>query len=339
MLNEKFPLITLEGSPKEIGYQHGNLLKERIKKTIKFYHSASGMDEKFLLKVAAHYKERIAKFYPIYSDEIEEIAKGAEVNPLWIYIINARTELMSLIGDGCTSAYFSRTRILGQNWDWAAQLEDLAVILKIKRNDSHEIIQMTEPGMIGKIGFNNKGLGTCLNFLRINKKLTGVPVHVILRLILDSSSIKDAMTKIENHEIGTASNVLMADDNGNFKSLEFARDHFYVLEDKNDIFIHTNHYLGNEALNTDRSQLASSYARYERATKISKEITDFSINDMKKIFLDKENEELPICRKYVQDENMMLGGTVCSIIMDLPKRELHITKGNPNNHDFEQIKL
>jgi len=48
--------------------------------------------------------------------------------------------------------------------------------MRIKRNDRQEILQMTEPGIIGKIGFNNNGVGACLNFLDVKSDLDSVTV-------------------------------------------------------------------------------------------------------------------------------------------------------------------
>ena len=117
MIEEKFPTINLEGNAKEIGFQHGLLLKERINDLIDFYHKSSNLPENLILNLAKNYKAKIEEFHPPYNEEIDEIARGAEVNPLWIHVINARTEIMSFLNDGCTSNFFSKTGILAQNWD------------------------------------------------------------------------------------------------------------------------------------------------------------------------------------------------------------------------------
>ena len=76
----------------------------------------------------------------------------------------------------CTTLAFKNQRILGQNWDWESDIEELAVILDIETEDGHRILTMTEPGMIGKIGMNNHGVGVGLNFMTIdNYQPYGVP--------------------------------------------------------------------------------------------------------------------------------------------------------------------
>ena len=65
---------------------------------------------------------------------------------------------------------------------------------------------ITEPGIIGKIGLNSSGLGVCLNILRINKRLDGVPVHIVLRAVLDATNINDALDRAKASGQGKASN-------------------------------------------------------------------------------------------------------------------------------------
>ncbi|MHA2183730.1 MAG: C45 family autoproteolytic acyltransferase/hydrolase, partial [Promethearchaeota archaeon] len=172
-MEEKFPILDVTGSSEEIGTQHGKLLKNRINQAIEFYTDVSkNLDEdgresnrKYILNSAKNFKNKIRAYNSDYSIEIESIAEAADVDPLWIYAINSRSEIMSNMDDGsteCTALYFNNPPVLGQNWDWAADFEDLALIMRLTKPDGHKILQVTEPGMLGKIGFNNSGIGVCL---------------------------------------------------------------------------------------------------------------------------------------------------------------------------------
>ena len=332
-----FPLLELSGTPKEIGLAHGKALQERIKKTIAFYKTIFKKEDTLILQQAAHFQKVITKTFPQYAEEIEAIAEGAELDPLWIYALNARTEILSFGTQECTVAYFKEGAILGENWDWAETLESLAVLLKITRPDGHTILMMTEPGIIGKIGLNSAGLGVTLNLLEYPAKLDGVPIHVMLRAILDSSSLAEAQSVILRAPSGKASNVLLGDAEGNSLDVEFAGKDVYRLNPPDPLFVHTNHYLGPSF--PKKENLASSYVRYERAAELSKELAGKTVAEMKQLLLDQENKELPICRPYLPSRYTSSVGTICSIVMDLPKREMHITKGSPLKHKFEKIGL
>ena len=85
-------------------------------------------------------------------------------------------------------------------------------------------------------------------------------------------------------------------------------------------------------------KLASSFARYDQGIILLDQI-DPSIEGAKRILLDRSNDELPICRTFKIDETIGNSGTICSIVMDLNKLEMIITKGNPFDNDFEIVKL
>lgn len=343
---DKFPVIDISGNNYELGFQHGELLANRIKKSIEFYIDVTEtLDEKArkenaekVLALGRRFKEIITNFNRDYSVEIEAIAEGAKVDPLWIYAINARTEIMTTLKvndvSECTALYYRQNKLLGQNWDWASEFENLAVLMKMNFPNGHQILQMTEPGIIGKIGLNNKGLGVGLNFLTLKQVLFGVPVHIILRTVLDSDSIEEAMNKISGHEYGKASNIILADNQGNYEDIEFAGDNIHKLNNENDILLHTNHYLGNAKLNEIPDDLRSSLARYSMASSLIQESQDQSIQGMKAILKDQSNSELPICRNYAKGSIMREVGTVCSVIMDLRKSQLHVTRGHPLHNDY-----
>ena len=347
---EKFPVIDVTGSPEEIGTQHGKLLKNRINQTIEFYSDVTKkLDEegrernrKYILNSARNFKKIIHAYNSEYSVEIEAIAEAADVDPLWIYAINSRSEIMSNMENGtteCTALYFKNPRVLGQNWDWAADFEELAFVMRLTKPDGHKIIQVTEPGMIGKIGFNNSGLGVCLNFLRIEEELDGLPIHIILRALLDSKSIEEAKDLAKNVGKGQSGNILMGDKNGKYQDIEFGGNEVYILDSENNHFIHTNHFLMNEKLNSKPELLLSSFNRYEIASILAKNHQTPSLELMKSILLDNSDSELPICRKYIPGTRMEKVGTVCTILMDLNQEVMHITKGSPLVNPFAKISL
>jgi isopenicillin-N N-acyltransferase-like protein len=336
-IGKKFPIIDLKGDSTEIGLQHGRILRRRIRETINWYRKIILREESEILSLATHFKSKISQFDPNYCDEIEGIAAGAEVDPLWIYALNSRSEMMNTFTNECTAIYFKDTALLGQNWDWAKELEKLALILRIKSEDKPEILMMSEPGIIGKIGLNSKGVGVCLNFLDSGQVCKGVPVHILLRAILDSPTIEEAIKRINLFKRGKSANILIGDAQGGYKDLEFANHQIYEPKSDSKVFLHTNHYLINEELNVDLEILANSFARYERALQMVQPFEDNSLEGMKRILLDQTGGDMPICRPYVPNPNIGNAGTVCSIIMDLKDLKMHITLGNPIKNPFTTI--
>ncbi|PWI46652.1 hypothetical protein CEE45_15770 [Candidatus Heimdallarchaeota archaeon B3_Heim] len=339
MSSAKFPVIKLKGSPEDIGFKHGDILKDRIHSTVDWYKKTIGRDENQLLKISSNFKSVINHFNPSYVTEIDAIAAGADINPAWIYMLNARSEIMNIFQNECTAVFFKASAILGQNWDWAQNLENLAVIMRMEIEDRPDILMMTEPGIIGKIGFNSDGVGVCLNFLDSGRPTQGVPIHLILRKVLESSTIDKAVKSIDPFMAGKSANILIGDSKGKFIDIEFANDKIYRPLADNDIFLHTNHYLENDELNHDKEKLASSFNRYRTGMRLIQNRHLQSVDDMKQVLLDRSEEDLPICRHYVENPDIGTVGTICTVIMDLRRLRMHITRGNPIATPFSVINL
>lgn len=329
-----FPEVTISGNAEERGYQYGRLLAESIARTIDFYARIFRKSQWEIYLRASYFKKVIQDYHREYAVEIESIAEGASINPLWIYALNSRTEILSLQASECTAVYFPHTGILGQNWDWGKTLEDLAVLLKIERPDGHRIQMLTEPGMIGKIGMNSHGMGVCLNILRAFSKLDGLPVHILLRSILDSKTLDEARGKVQAANGGKASNILVGDQQGKCFDMEFAEDESFLIYPENHCLIHTNHYIARQ-INPDRGRFRSSYARMHTALEKVSKCIDYSSDEMKHILLDRSQAEFPIHRTYIPHPEMEEMGTVATVIMQLKQRKMHIKKGNSADVNFK----
>ena len=335
--------ITLSGSPAEIGFQHGTALSEQIKHNISFYKplfldNLGG--EARVLELAGYLKDQIAAFNPAYITEIDHIARGAQLSePLWLYALNARTELtLTKDPQECTAVVFPRSNIIGQTWDWSGHLEDQFVIMEIHFPSGHKILQLTEAGIIGKIGLNNRGLGQTLNILwSIDHVLLGVPIHIVLRAILESPTLDDAKKAVERSNGGKASNIITTYA-GRAIDAEFCGDETIIHEIAGEGYAHTNHYLhSSRPIPIDETDLLNSLTRYHTALEKINEVTDFSTADMIAILSDRSAGENSILAKYQPATLMKMGfiGTLATIVMDLKTRTMLVRKGNPASARFD----
>lgn len=335
----QFPIINISGEPFERGRQHGEQLRVEIDKTIQFYRSIFKLTDSEIFQHADFFQQKIEAFNPDYNEEIKGIAHGAGVDSLWISALNARTEILSRNANAsneCTAVYFPEPSILGQNWDWGKALEPLTVLMNIEQADGHNILMLTEPGIIGKIGMNNCGLGVCLNILTLGQPLDGLPVHVILRAILDCKSLDQVESLLAGHGGGKASNIIVADANSNGFDVEFCGQDSYRLEAVTDYLLHTNHYLGKPVNSEYNPDFFSSYARFNKATEILADNSERSVESMSQLLSDNSNRSLPIYRQYQPDESVHELGTIFTVVMELAKQKMHVRKGNgPDARFFE----
>jgi isopenicillin-N N-acyltransferase-like protein len=338
-MDQYFPVIKIRGTAEERGRQQGSLLKDRIHKTIEFYQRQFLIPESDIMRISGQFRESTRAFRADLFLEIETLAKAAEVDPLWIYALNGRTELLNLNPMECTTLAFKKEWLMGQNWDWDMEMEELAVILDIETETGHRIITMTEPGMIGKIGMNNHGVGVCLNFMSIeNYEPEGIPLHVLLRAVLESESLSEARSVITSNLTGKVCNLLISDSNGHVEDFEIGGNEFFSLP-VSDRFVHTNHFL--TKVDYDLKLFPNSTGRFKRATELITAVREPSIDSIKMILKDRGDENAPICRKkfshpWLTDDTSI---TVSTIIMDLKELQLHITRGNPFDNSFSVFSL
>jgi isopenicillin-N N-acyltransferase-like protein len=206
----RFREVSLAGNSMERGSAHGEQLRDEIGETLDYYRRLFGLGDAELQQQAREFAGIIEAFNPDYAEEIEAIARAADTQPLYIHALNSRSEIFNNLDVAeCTAVMNCADALLAQNWDWSETLESLVVLMSMEGEGGHRIVTLTEPGIIGKIGMNNAGLGVCLNILKTDSKLRGLPVHVLLRAVLDCRSMAEARDLLDSNRVGKASHVLI----------------------------------------------------------------------------------------------------------------------------------
>jgi len=232
-------MFFFEGSNTEIGIQHGETLRDDIADTKEWYLDQWWQDtEENITTQVMGFRQAIKKHAPHLAEEIEGIAQGSNQPVDMIYAINSRTELRPRAGIlECTSVGihkgFSGTGgvLLAQNWDWWNTFRGKTHLVRIHPDNAPRMATVIEPGMLSKFGMNEAGVGVCLNFLdteQVNPH--GLPVHILLRLILESDSLDAAYHHVLKPLPRAASaNYLIADAKDHIATFEATPDHIFTL--------------------------------------------------------------------------------------------------------------
>lgn len=321
--------LTLKGSPSERGLAHGVQLKREIHQALAYYQSRFLSDADQLREHVQTLMQKVEAFRPEYIEEMDAIAQGAELDPFWIYCLNARSELMSSPKE-CSTLAFPEQAIMGQNWDWAQALTGLLAVADVQLENGHRFLSMIEPGMLGKLGMNSAGLGVCLNILPANSKLTGLPVHILLRALLEYRSLSEAEAIIRQHGGGQASHILVGSADHGCLGVELSdQPHFLPV---NDIYLHTNHYLVKGQARSPETGPCSE-TRYSRMQNLLEKNNEKSVRNMMQI-LDNTEEPHAILRK--DDFSSLIGScsTLVSLVMNLKQKTLWLREGAKPNKAF-----
>ncbi|ESK89404.1 putative acyl-CoA:6-aminopenicillanic-acid-acyltransferase [Moniliophthora roreri MCA 2997] len=305
------PRIELSGNPREIGLEHGRKMSSQIRNQIQVYDAmfrrTSSLDWHAVRTISVEYERTIAKLTPDIYTEMKGIAEGAELDILDIVALNARSEIaLGLFSDGCTSLGWKLSTediILAQNWDWTPRVKDNLAMVSIEQPDRPKIYMITEAGIVGKIGFNSAGLGVCLNAIRAHPTdPCKLPIHIALRVCLESASIQKALDKLESlGGVASAQHILIADSTGPLALELSPLGSTYIPPNTSGFVTHTNHFLSNHRVNEPPWVGVGSHERFSRINELMDEIVNdnpASISGAllrERIFSDTFNAPASIC--------------------------------------------
>lgn len=363
-----FPVIEIAGSPFERGRQHGERARSRVERSLANYRALfehSGLAWNEVQAIAARYARPIRELDAGLYEEIEGIASGAGRSTAELLALNARTEILppsfpekaspewiaAMKGGAdpgeCTAIAVQPSRsatggaLLAQNWDWLGSQRESLVLLRAEKQG---YVTLTEAGMLAKIGLNRHGLGVCLNILRSNAdgSSTGVPVHVVLRKLLDCTSVAEAEALARRLRHASSSNILCADAAGGAASLELSPAGAGIVRGEDGTLCHTNHFL-------DPAQLAgavtpppsfSTESRLACARRHAASHPRLGLDELQRLLRDESDGLLSICRKpdptlpwYARVES------VASVIMELSRGVMHVAPDVPSRCEYQATAL
>jgi isopenicillin-N N-acyltransferase-like protein len=346
--------VKISGTAFERGCQLGTLCREEVENTLESYGRVfkryGNLDKSDILKLATPFIDIIAKYDPELIEEISGIAKAMEHPIEELVAINARTELMfqNAIKE-CTSIAVlpditSGDKIfIGQNWDWIEMLRGSLILLEVEQPDRPTILMLAEAGIIGKIGMNSSGIGVCLNVLIADGAKRGVPIHVILRGILNSETLGEAIGSVLRAGSGGCSHFLIGSTDGEAIGIEVAFHDAEVIYPAEGIFTHANHFLSKSPERKDQGRVRypDSLIRDYRALRaLRAKKKKLSLEDLKSVLCDHFNYPHSICRhpapKTDELEEIV---SLASVIMDLKSRTLHLAEGPPCKHPYLPFSL
>lgn len=304
---------------------------------------------------ASLYIETLERTCPQYLDEMRGVAEGAGVDLLDILALNVRTEIVFGLFvdkpppptalDGCTSVAIgagSGSSLLAQNWDWMAEQVPNLLVCYVSQPgvDVPDFAMVTEGGVIGKIGFNDRGVGVCLNAIRargVDK--SRFPVHLGLRRALESTSRAEAVARLNASGIAGSAHILVADADG-ATGLECTSKGIKEMEmDGKGRVVHSNHLLLEHPDVDEPPWLRDSPVRVDRMHQLLDQALssgeDLNAQGLFETFKDQDGYPCSINRAQIGESS---NTTVFNIVMELSKKRADVKFGRPTE-DGESVQL
>ena len=196
-----YPVLHLKGSPREMGFQHGALLKEHVRENMHNLLDVKGDATlvelgpiKVTPKAAIEAIIEIQKpFIPKrYFEEMEGLAAGADVSIRDARITNFIPELFhcsgfALMNSATKNGKLLHGRVLDYAVDWG--LQDHAVIIVAEPEGRIPFVNVSYAGFVGSVtGMNEEHVSIGEMGGRGLGHWQGVPMSLLVREVLETGS-------------------------------------------------------------------------------------------------------------------------------------------------------
>ncbi|MEB4615863.1 C45 family peptidase [Leucobacter sp. M11] len=358
-----YPSIRISGTAYERGFAYGTAAKDRIAKTVSSYRAVyaayAGLDWAAARDVASGFTPAIEAFEPRYLAELSGLAAGSGFALDEILAINCRTEIMfsglakQMLAGECSAfaALPERTRsggtLIGQNWDWLPFSTETVVVLEVEQADRPNFVTVVEAGLLAKFGMNSAGLGLATNALVSDRDdgQPGVPYHLLLRGVLDCSTLAEAMNLLSSHRRASSANYLIASADGFAVDMECLPGRGATaapLTPSGGYLAHTNHLLSPSLRDRDvllpvQTDTLIRLQSIERDLRIT---TGVSVESLTGALRSHADYPSSVCTHVTEgSEKPMNSMTVASGIMDLSNRRMWLADGQPCLHEHRELDL
>jgi isopenicillin-N N-acyltransferase-like protein len=361
--------VRVEGTSYQRGRQYGQQAAARVHQSVQAYQQVfahfAGWDWATVRREAARFEVPIGAFRPAYLEEMRGIAGGAGLDLADVLAINVRTEVMysakarlaplayKTFPSECTA--FARVpapgqpgaALIGQNWDWLLHSAQTLVVLEVRQDDGPDFVTVVEAGLLAKTGMNAAGLGLVTNALVTDADLgePGLPYHVLLRALLDCSTVAEALRVLAAGPRSSSANYLITHASGAAVNVEAAPGDFtrlYPLFPEDGVLRHTNHFLAPDIGPGPVTDLAlwAMRSTLVRLQRLRAATTASSLDDFGTVLADHADYPYSICAHPDPAEHPCeQGATIASVLMDLTAREIWLAAGNPCQTPYEQLKI
>lgn len=348
------------GTPRAMGRQLGEAAREEvrgfcaaarplIRKTVRI--SDRGIDR--IVGESLDYAERYA---PEQIDELRGVAEATQLTLADLLLIQVRNQMQPEPDAGCTSFALSEAAVRGlggasrgglvaQNWDSDPALQPYTIVLTRRPIGKPAHMNITQAGLIAYIGFNDAGIGVCLNTLPAPARPVGVPHYCTVRKIYEARSLDEAAESVRSAHRAIPANIMMVTPDGP-ADLEVTVDNVHVLRGNSaGQLTHTNHCRHAELcpINHQFPELIQSHARLSRIDALL--AAGVPANGTKGLELvqswlrDHNDHPQSICRHANDHPAHGFWETVFSTVIEPAEGRMHLSRGTPCDHAYETYAL
>jgi isopenicillin-N N-acyltransferase-like protein len=346
-------IITLEGTPAEMGARHGELLAEgaramcesRIELSLK---ASGGMSRAEVLALAGQSLPVFADYAPDTYAEFCGIAEGAGVTREELFIGNGYTDFVDLVrrqrpGPSECTHFAVRAQAcgdgklrVGQTWDMAASAYPHVVAFRRLPKGAPATLTVTTAGCLALIGLNEHGIAVGNTNLTPHDAQTGVMYLAMLHTALAQSSFDAAVRAFCDAPRMSGHYYYVAAPADNLAAVETtALRHVFLNPDARGLLAHANHYVAPELVAYVEADTLSKNTR-GREARMWELLRATPSHDTDSLWRILQDHEAPLCRHEDADNPAR---TCAAAVMTPADRSIRMAKGYPCEAQYVEATL
>lgn len=339
--------VEARGSAVEIGQAQGESLRDPICEIVDRLSvevtDVQGIGIQDVLHRLAPYVVHMERELPQLAQEVHGVSQGAGIAYLEAQLLNYQGEARLRQLDGCTSFGITSAdqqhTIVGQNVDMPPLFAGMNRIMHVTPTEGSPFVMWGIVGTVGQRGVNADGLAVVGNGLGGPPWKPGISSIVADRVVLESSTIDEAIARVRGLTRAKATNMLLADASGRIVDVEWTPSEERILVADGAI-AHSNCYV-----HPDFATLAAvplpglddAPGRQKRADLLLDEVDRGAdlLPSLVSLLSDHQGYPRSICRHNVRRPHPYV--TTASLIALLPDRVLMAADGGPCRSEYARF--
>jgi predicted choloylglycine hydrolase len=333
----RIPFVLAQGSPFEIGEQHGRRRRYALHAFIRDDLTrlnrvlAQPVTIECLRPMIEAYTAEIEAAAPHQIEELRGLAAGADLDWEHTMLLQLRREIMGYqriptAGDCTTYARSGPAPFLAQTIDLNGNVDDQLCILDVAPTTTPcRSLVLSFGGLLGYLGVNSHGLAIGLNLVLGGQWRPGLPPYLAIRHLLDSaSSVDEALDMLRGMKLASSRSLMFCDT---------TRSAYAEILD-NEIRVsagsessHTNHFLAPEFAARDELNVFARNSSLLRLKACRAGLADLGDTATVEDHFALMSTE-PVCVHDTGD--IRREKTVAAVVMLPASGELHVRPGNPS---------
>ena len=328
-----FPLVSVSGTPREMGRQHGAQAAPLIAGYLAWIEKTTGTDRGELGRRARAFEPFIDALNPLLLDEVRGLAEGAAIPYEHALLCQTRGEAAKApLNEGCTAFALkgAATRkgqtLAGQNQDLPPEFADLGIVLHLKPADGRpRAMTFTFAGQLGYMGMNHLGVAHFANGLGDAQWQLALPHYPLKRTLLEQRDIPACLDLLQKHRMCSPANMVFCDGADQIADVEIRPEGIALYPDEDpDRRLHTNHYLTPEYAPHETHRTADSVPRLIRVRELVQAYWgSIDVGIMQEILADHQGDPGAICRHGEGGSH-----SICGYIAEPDKGLFHVRRGH-----------